>query len=77
MNRKCLNKRILLKAQLKLPMELVDIKIQLDNLRIAISEAFDRRRSVAEIKTLHQAIKKKEIEILSISLSQIKPVKKQ
>jgi hypothetical protein len=44
--------------------ELVDLKIQLDNLRLAMDDAFANRRSMAELKKLHIAIRKREKQLL-------------
>ncbi len=45
-------------------MELVDIKIQLDNLRLAVRSALDNNRNLSEITKLHNAIQKKKMEIV-------------
>jgi hypothetical protein len=43
-------------------MESVNLKIQLDHLREALDNAFANDRGIAEVKKIHRAIRKKELE---------------
>lgn len=43
-------------------MESVDLKIQLDHLREALENTFANDRGIAEVKKIHRAIRKKELQ---------------